>query len=114
MTEMIHSLTSLHGVLQPLSEASVIPAPQAPNDDSKAWELGRQAYLNWAVGKIISESDGGNGGRVKLDRSVAGGIGALNASVMGRVGGDEAMKEVDGMMQYSDQGGLDRLTRSMS
>ena len=114
---MIKSLTTLHVSLQPLCETSVIPAPQIPNDDSKAWELGRQAYLNWAVGKIISESAGGgrgNGG-AKLDRSLADGSGKLNASVMGMSTGrgDDAMKEVDVMMRYSDQGGLDKPTRSM-
>jgi kinetochore protein Mis12/MTW1 len=32
-----------------------IPIPSIPQSapGTKAWELGRQAYLNWAVGKMV-------------------------------------------------------------
>lgn len=32
----------------------------APGSGAKAWEMGRQAYLNWAVGKLVPPPAGGD------------------------------------------------------
>lgn len=57
---MLKSLNKLHGVISPLNASA--PAVALQGTGTKAWELGRQAYLNWAVGKMLSQaaSSGGN------------------------------------------------------
>ncbi|KAL7418352.1 hypothetical protein Q5752_006810 [Cryptotrichosporon argae] len=57
---MSQSLLSLHAKLQPLEPAGPTPIPAAA-PGAKAWELGRQAYLNWAIGKMLNPAEGGAG-----------------------------------------------------
>ena len=38
------------------SPTRLIATSSASGVHTKAWELGRRAYLNWAVGKMISSS----------------------------------------------------------
>jgi kinetochore protein Mis12/MTW1 len=44
-------------------EVMEIPIPSIPQSapGTKAWELGRQAYLNWAVGKMVHPENAGTG-----------------------------------------------------
>jgi hypothetical protein len=55
------TLQSLQTSIQPLYDSSPNPMfhPQISGVGTKAWELGRQAYLNWAVGKMVNK-DGGD------------------------------------------------------
>jgi len=65
------TLTNLHQTLSPLD----IPPPTSSSvptagGHTKAWELGRRAYLNWAVGKMVSgsgagQAEGGAGDRME-------------------------------------------------
>lgn len=94
--KILSSLTALHTNLSPLevpqvSQISVSTATQRTSH-TKAWELGRQAYLNWAVGKMVGREQG-----VKDE------------------GKDNALEAVESEM--SSQGGaegLDRLSRSIA
>lgn len=52
----------MHQTLSPLDIPpwpSTIPAGSGTH--TKAWELGRHAYLNWAVGKMVSGSGNASG-----------------------------------------------------
>ena len=49
------TLTDLHHILSPLD----IPVPAniaVATGNTKAWEMGRKAYLHWAVGKMVPGS----------------------------------------------------------
>ncbi|KAE8539546.1 hypothetical protein D1P53_004648 [Cryptococcus gattii VGV] len=58
------TLTSLQSALNPLD---IIPIPTSTGlspssgDHTKAWELGRAAYLNWALGKMLPPGERGLG-----------------------------------------------------
>ncbi|KAK4689348.1 kinetochore protein Mis12/MTW1, partial [Tremellales sp. Uapishka_1] len=57
--QISQTLSTLHATLQPMQldppATTLTPLPIAgAGDRVKAWELGRQAYLNWAVGKVAS------------------------------------------------------------
>lgn len=58
---MVQSLAKLHTTVSPMSldPPSVLVGQ---GNGTKAWELGRQAYLNWAVGKMLSQAGSGGGG----------------------------------------------------
>ena len=83
MQQIKTSLSSLHDNLASL-EALPPPETSLP-PGTKAWEMGRQAYLNWAVGKMIHpegkddtveaaeaemERGGGREGLEKLSKAV--------------------------------------------
>lgn len=54
---MVRSLGQLHTTVSPMSlEPPSVPVGRG--NGTKAWELGRQAYLNWAVGKMLSQASG--------------------------------------------------------
>lgn len=78
------ALTALHENLSSLE--TLPPSDTTLPPGTKAWEMGRQAYLNWAVGKMIHPEG------VKED--------AMDAA-------EEAMARGGG------QEGLDRLTKAM-
>ncbi|OXG15788.1 kinetochore protein Mis12/MTW1 [Cryptococcus neoformans Tu259-1] len=58
------TLTSLQSALTPLD---IIPIPTSTGfppssgEHTKAWELGRTAYLNWALGKMLPPGERGGG-----------------------------------------------------
>ncbi len=54
------TLSSLHTTISPLDIQTPASLPQmtGTGGHTKAWDLGRQAYLNWAVGKMVSASGG--------------------------------------------------------
>lgn len=76
-------LTALHTLVAPMdpypisSPAHLAPAP-APGSGAKAWEMGRQAYLNWAVGKLVPGAAGNAGDELleglECDMRAAGGV----------------------------------------
>ena len=58
-TAIAQALLALHTNMSPLEPHR--PNPEiVPPQGAKAWELGRQAYLNWAVGKVVSAPSGGD------------------------------------------------------
>ena len=94
-------MTKLHATLSPMETHVPIPLPVAGNN-AKAWELGRQAYLNWAVGKMLPQGPGPAGAH-----GAHGGIGG--------VGAEEGMLEgvEREMMESGGAEGLDRLSRAV-
>lgn len=51
---MQHIKTSLSALHDNLASLQALPPPETTlPPGTKAWEMGRQAYLNWAVGKMI-------------------------------------------------------------
>ena len=79
------TLASLHETVSPL-EPHTISRPSLPSN-GKAWEMGRQAYLNWAVGKLTPQG----------------------------AGGEEVLEAIEGDMRESGGAeGVDRLTRAVA
>ncbi|WWD03457.1 hypothetical protein V865_001509 [Kwoniella europaea PYCC6329] len=61
--QILPTLLSLHESLKPLEPSTStigtgISAKNTTNEHTKAWELGRSAYLNWALGKVIPNTGG--------------------------------------------------------
>jgi kinetochore protein Mis12/MTW1 len=79
-------VTALEGLHQTVSSLETLPPTETKiPPGTKAWEMGRHAYLNWAVGKMIHpdskddtlesaeslmEQGGGQEGLDKLSRAV--------------------------------------------
>lgn len=78
----LEGLTALHALVQPMDPYPVTSAHShpslAPGTGAKAWEMGRQAYLNWAVGKLVPAASGSGGDEVldtvERDMRAAGGV----------------------------------------
>ena len=110
--QIMQALQTLHSSLTPLSDPAQTANPSAPpGEGTKAWQLGRQAYLNWAVGKFISQS-GNAQPDVKGERTGNGGS-ARRASMPG-AGEVEMMDEIQKeMMESGSAEGIDRMTRGL-
>lgn len=81
------SLTHLHALVSNMDMPTSLPTTPTPAQGTKAWELGRQAYLNWAVGKMLHPT--GNAG------NSAGDGGLTDAeSLMESQGGAEGMERL--------------------
>lgn len=91
---ILTSLKSLQTSLEPLSALPPnIPAsaPAPRGDGAKAWELGRQAYLNWAVGKAVGAQHGA-----------------------GAAGAGDGIDQMERMMvDHSGSDGMEKLARSI-
>lgn len=91
------SLLALHTQIAPLDYTpSSSPAAHAAlpgSGHTKAWEMGRQAYLNWAVGKMVSSTGAsGSGGETG-----AGGVGERMEGLgeeMSGMGGGQGMEKL--------------------
>ncbi|WWD19491.1 hypothetical protein CI109_103952 [Kwoniella shandongensis] len=86
--QILSTLTSLHTALSPLDTIPTSFAPPSTivsgagtgssGSHTKAWELGRAAYLNWALGKMVptsgnnpSEGGGETEGRLeKIEKAI--------------------------------------------
>ncbi|ORY28136.1 hypothetical protein BCR39DRAFT_208631 [Naematelia encephala] len=75
VSTILSSLQSLHTTLQPLEIQHPTLAPPALNGNGKAWELGRSAYLNWAVGKMVGGAAGDGEGRLEGVEKELGSVG---------------------------------------
>lgn len=53
-SDIAKTMENLHEKLAVISPvAPSAPAPVAAGSHTKSWELGRQAYLNWATNKVV-------------------------------------------------------------
>lgn len=68
--------------LEPHQPALDQPLPQG----AKAWEMGRQAYLNWAVGKVLpANSAGGDEAIDVVEREMLAAEGSEGVDRLGEV-----------------------------
>ncbi|ORX40751.1 hypothetical protein BD324DRAFT_611948 [Kockovaella imperatae] len=103
--QIVKFLSSLHDTLQPLTDEPLQSKAQPTGSNTKAWEMGRQAYLQWAVNRVTSDD------KASLSKSTTN-LGASTMSVRDG-GGGGSVDSVSEMMQRSDQEGLEKLTRAM-
>ena len=81
---MHRSMQSLHQTIEPIElHVPAAPIQAVSGQDTKAWELGRQAYLNWAVGKLTSGTQVGGGSNEEIIERVE--------TTMGESGGNEGI-----------------------
>ncbi|KAK8853079.1 hypothetical protein IAR55_003780 [Kwoniella newhampshirensis] len=102
-SQILQTLTSLHTALSPLDtmvttlppQPSPGPGGSAGGSHTKAWEMGRAAYLNWALGKMVPSNPS-----VTIGGSTAGGEGAHEGKMesieksIEEVGGVEGVEAV--------------------
>jgi kinetochore protein Mis12/MTW1 len=70
--DIARTLRNLHAKLDTIDPGPPVPpAPVAAGTHAQAWELGRQAYLNWATQKLVSSTKV-EGGPEQLDEIPAG------------------------------------------
>lgn len=70
-----------------------VPPPSGKGTNLKAWEMGRQAYLSWAVNKAVGSSGG-----------IGAGVGAVDEM-------SEVEKEAEGQ---GGIGGVETMMRAVS
>ena len=86
-TAISQALLSLHSQLSPL-EPHRASLDQSVPQGAKAWEMGRQAYLNWAISKDLPGSTGNVGGDETIEaieREMRAGGGSEGIDQLGEV-----------------------------
>ncbi|WVQ72976.1 hypothetical protein IAR50_002539 [Cryptococcus sp. DSM 104548] len=117
-SHLTHTLSSLHTSLLPLESIPIPTSASAPgpshgpgsgigagsgsDEHTKAWELGRAAYLNWAMGKMVPGAS---------PASVSG-EGQVAATGAGE-GGDKLEAIERGIEQVGGKEGMDVLAESV-
>lgn len=78
----MRSMNALHDQIAPVDIPTPIP-PQSLPPGSKAWEMGRQAYLNWAVGKLVPPLTAGDEAIEGVEKDMRAGGGSEGVEKLG-------------------------------
>ena len=105
-------MTALHDTLAPMASvpppAAALVAGSAPGvAGQKAWEMGRQSYLSWAVGKALANASGAQ----QKDSAAEGATPAPAAGLPAGEGGLEGVEQ--SLKGVGTQADLDAAARAL-
>jgi kinetochore protein Mis12/MTW1 len=83
---IVQNMTQLHSQLSTL-EPPTPSATQPVQPDAKAWEMGRRAYLTWAVNKVASAGGSGEEVLEGVERDMRAAGGSEGVEAIGRAAG---------------------------
>lgn len=93
----------LHSAISPMEIEQAVDAPaMRATDGTKAWELGRKAYLNWAVKRTLSSNPDGTSTSV------------VSGETVKSVSEKDALDEIESEMRKAGGGdSVEKLNREM-